>query len=98
MMPRWIGLLGSWALLVLGLGLVIWAGAAEAITISDARKLVRVETVDRAIQHQIQQQVKALQTAMSQSSTKVASLQSEVASTEHAISDMHDSNFVITVS
>ncbi|HUR80763.1 MAG TPA: L,D-transpeptidase [Thermoanaerobaculia bacterium] len=97
-MPRWIGLLGSWALLVLGLGLVIWAGAAEAITISDARKLVRVETVDRAIQHQIQQQVQALQNAMSQSSTKVASLQSEVASTEHAISDLQDSNFVITVS
>jgi lipoprotein-anchoring transpeptidase ErfK/SrfK len=91
-------LLGSWALLVLGLGLVAWAAAAEAITISDARKLHRVETVDRAIQHQIQRQVEGLQKEMSQTSTKVATLQSEVASTEHAISDLHDSNFVITVS
>lgn len=97
-MPRWIGLLGSWALLVLGLGLVAWAAAAEAITISDARKLHRVETVDRAIQHQIQRQVEGLQKEMSQSSTKLATLQSEVATTEHAISDVHDSNFVITVS
>ena len=83
-MPRWVGLLGSWALLVLGLGLVAWATAAEAITISDARKLHRVETVDRAIQHQIQKQVENLQKEMSQASTKVATLQSEVASTDAA--------------
>lgn len=97
-MPRWIGLLGSWALLVLGLCLVGWAVAAEAITMTDARKLHRVETVDRAIQQQIKQQVARLQQEMSQASTKMASLQSEVASTETAITDSHDSNFVITVS
>ena len=97
-MPRWVGLLGSWALLVLGLGLVGWAVAAEAITITDARKLHRVETVDRAIQQQIKQQIARLQKEMSQASTKVATLQSEVASTESAISDAEDSSFVITVS
>ena len=43
-MPRWVGLLGSWALLVLGVGLVGYAVAAEAITVSDARKLHRVQT------------------------------------------------------
>ena len=97
-MPRWVGLMGSWALLVLGLCLVGWAVAAEAITMTDARKLHRVETVDRAIQHQIQEQVARLQKDMSARSTQVATLQSEVASTEQAISDQHDSNFVITVS
>ena len=97
-MPRWVGLLGSWALLVLGLGLVTWAVAAEAITLTDARKLHRVETVDRAIQQQIQEQLARVQQEMSQTSTKLASLQSEVASTEQAITDSHDSNFVITVS
>jgi len=97
-MPRWVGLMGSWALLVLGLGLVGWAVAAEAITLTDARKLHRVETVDRAIQQQIQQQIERLQKDMSQASTQVATLQSEVASTEQAISDQHDGNFVITVS
>jgi len=97
-MPRWVGLLGSWALLVLGLGIVGYAVAAEAITIGDARKLERVETIDRMIQNQIQQQVANLQKQMSQSSTQVSTLQSEVASTEKAIEDLHDSNFVITVS
>ena len=97
-MPRWIGLLGSWALLVLGLGILGYAVAAEAITISDARKLQRVQTIDREIQHQIQQQLDQLQKTMSQTSTQVTQLQSEVASTEKAIEDLHDSAFVITVS
>jgi lipoprotein-anchoring transpeptidase ErfK/SrfK len=97
-MPRWVGLLGSWALLVLGLGIVGYAVAAEAITIGDARKLERVETIDRMIQNQIQQQVANLQKQMSQSTTQMTTLQSEVASTEKAIEDLHDSNFVITVS
>jgi lipoprotein-anchoring transpeptidase ErfK/SrfK len=97
-MPRWLGLLGSWALLVLGLGIVGYAVAAEAITMADARKLHRVETIDREIQHQTQQQLATLQKSMSQASTQMTQLQSEVASTEKAIEDLQDSNFVITVS
>ncbi|HEX2835022.1 MAG TPA: L,D-transpeptidase [Thermoanaerobaculia bacterium] len=97
-MTRWIGLLGSWALLVLGLGVFGYAVAAEAITISDARKLKRVELVDRAIEHQIKEQLAGLQRSMSQRSSAVSSLKSEMASTERAIEDLHDSNFVITVS
>lgn len=97
-MPRWVGLLGSWALLVLALGVLIYAAAAEAITISDARKLERVETIDRMIQNQIRQQVTNLQKTMSQTSTHLTKLESEVASTEKTIEDLHDSAFVITVS
>lgn len=97
-MRRWIGLLGSWALLVLGLSVLGYAVAAEALTVSDARKLHRVETIDRMIANQIRQQVEAMQKTMSQSSTQLASLQSEVASTDKTIEDLHDSNFVITVS
>jgi hypothetical protein len=96
-MPRWIGLLGSWALLVLGVGLVVYAAAAEAITISDARKLQRVATVDRAIEQQVKQQLEDLRRVMSQRSTQVTNLQSEMATTDRAIEDLHDSNFVITV-
>lgn len=96
-MPRWIGLLGSWALLVLGVGLVVYAAAAEAITMSDARKLQRVATVDRAIEQQVKQQLEELRRVMSQRSTQVTNLQSEMASTDRAIEDLHDSNFVITV-
>jgi len=97
-MRRWVGLLGSWALLVLGLSVLGYAVAAEAITMTDARKLQRVETIDRAIQQQIREQIANLQKAMSQSSNQVNTLQSEVVSTEKAIEDLHDSNFVITVS
>jgi lipoprotein-anchoring transpeptidase ErfK/SrfK len=97
-MPRWLGLLGSWALLVLGLGVLGYAVAAEAITMADARKLHRVETVDREIQHQTQLQLANLQKSMSQTSTQVTQLQSEVTSTEKTIEDLQDSNFVITVS
>jgi lipoprotein-anchoring transpeptidase ErfK/SrfK len=97
-MPRWIGLLGSWALLVLGLGILGYAVAAEAITISDAHKLSRVETVDRAIANQVKQQVVALQESMSQKSTRLSNLQSEVSSAQKQIEDVNDSDFVITVS
>ena len=97
-MPRWIGLLGSWALLVLGLGILGYAVAAEAITISDARKLQRVEVVDRAIANQVKQQVVALQQSMSQKSTRLSNLQSEVTTAQKQVEDVNDSAFVITVS
>ncbi|MGZ4808645.1 MAG: L,D-transpeptidase, partial [Thermoanaerobaculia bacterium] len=97
-MPRWVGLLGSWALLVLGIGLLAYAVAAEAITVSDARKLQRVETIDRFIHDNIQSQVESLQRAMSTKSVQVGQLQSEVATSDKQITDTHDPDFVITVS
>lgn len=97
-MRRWLGLLGSWALLVLGLSVIGYAVAAEAITFSDARKLSRVRMIDRLIEQQIQQHVEALQKQMSRASTQLTSLQSEVQMTERTIEDLHDSSLVITVS
>lgn len=97
-MPRWIGLLGSWALLVLAIGIVGYAVAAEAITLSDARKLKRVETIDRLIENQRREQIARLQQTVSSRTTQVETLQSEVQSAQKVIDDLHDSNFVITVS
>lgn len=97
-MPRWVGLIGSWALLVLGLGILGYAVAAEAITVTDARKLHRVETIDSMIENQVRQQLDALQKSMSKSTSQLANLKSEVVSTEQTIDDLHDSAFVITVS
>lgn len=97
-MPRWVGLLGSWALLVLGLGVFGYAVAAEAITMTDARKLKRVRTIDQLLEEQVRKQLEDLQKTMSQASSRMTTLQSEVASTEKQIEDLHDSNFVITVS
>lgn len=97
-MPRWVGLLGSWALLVLAVGILGYAVAAEAITVSDQRKLHRVETIDRMIEQHVKQQIAGLQKEMSQASSHVANLQSEVASTDKVIEDLQDTKFVITVS
>lgn len=97
-MPRWVGLLGSWALLVLGLGIFGYAVAAEAITMTDARKLKQLRTIDMLVEEQIRRQVEQLQKTMSAASSKMTTLQSEVASTEKQIGDLQDSRFVITVS
>lgn len=97
-MPRWVGLLGSWALLVLGLGVLGYAVAAEAITVTDARKLKRVRTIDLLVEEQVLKQLALLQKTMSEASSKVTTLQSEVTSTQKQIEDLQDSNFVITVS
>jgi lipoprotein-anchoring transpeptidase ErfK/SrfK len=97
-MPRWIGLLGSWALLVLALGVLGYAVAAESITLADTRKLERYAAIDEAIEGEVKRQVGQLQDAMSKRSTQVTTLQSEVASAEKQIEDLHDSAFVITVS
>lgn len=97
-MPRWVGLLGSWALLVLGLCILGYAVAAEAITVADATKLRRVRMIDQMIADRVEQQIEDLKKEMSQASTQLNSLQSEVSSTDRLIGDMHDSDFVITVS
>jgi len=97
-MPRWVGLLGSWALLVLALGILGYAVAAQAITMADARKLKRYEAIDQAIEGEVKRQVRQVQEQMSRRSTQVTTLQSEVTSAEKQIDDLHDSNFVITVS
>lgn len=97
-MPRWVGLLGSWALLVLGLCVLGYAVAAEAITLTDARKLKRVRTIDLLVEEQVLKQLAQLQKTMSEASSKVTTLRSEVTSTQKQIEDLQDSNFVITVS
>jgi len=97
-MRRWIGLLGSWALLVAALSILGYAVAAEAITMADARKLRRYEAIDNAIEGEVKRQVAQLQQTMSKQSTIVSNLQSEVATAEKQIDDLHDSEFKITVS
>jgi lipoprotein-anchoring transpeptidase ErfK/SrfK len=85
-------------LLVLGVGLLIYAVAAEAITVNDARKLHRVEMIDSMINENVRKQIEQLQHSMSSKSTQVGMLQSEVATAGKQIDDTHDPDFVITVS
>lgn len=97
-MPRWVGLLGSWALLVLGVGILGYAVAAEAITVTDATRLRRVRMIDQLIAEKVQKQIADVQKTMSQAETQLTQLQSEVSTTDRTIEEMHDSDFVITVS
>src|SRR4051812_27142457 len=97
-MPRWIGLLGSWALLVLGVGLLAYAVAAEAITITDQRKLQRVEMIDRVIHQNIGIRVAAPKQQMSAKPGGVGTLQSKGAKSEKKVTDPQAPPFMITVS
>ena len=97
-MPRWVGLLGSWALLVLGVGLALYAAASEAITISDARRLRKVKVIDELMEERAAQQLQSLKRSMSGAESSLSKLESETVSTEKLIDDLHDSDLVITVS
>lgn len=97
-MPRWVGLLGSWALLVLGLGLATYAVAAEAITISDTAKLRRVRTIDRMIEEKIGERLDRLKAEMDRNATELSNLETEMASSQEKIGELEDTDFVITVS
>ena len=52
-MPRWVGFLGSWAVLILALGLAAIAIAGETINIRDARRLSRIEVIDQMIDERL---------------------------------------------
>ncbi|HET7433595.1 MAG TPA: L,D-transpeptidase family protein [Thermoanaerobaculia bacterium] len=97
-MKRWIGLLGSWALLVAGLCLVGYAVAANAITLTDEKKFRNVKVIDELIDQQVKKQIADAQRTMAEASTNVTNLQSEVATTAKQIEDVNDTSFVITVS
>lgn len=97
-MPRWVGLLGSWALLVLGVGLALYAAASEAITIADARRLRKVKVIDELMEERAAQQLQSLKKNMSGAESSLSRLESETVSTEKLIDDLHDSDLVITVS
>ncbi|HUP65997.1 MAG TPA: L,D-transpeptidase [Thermoanaerobaculia bacterium] len=97
-MPRWVGLLGSWALLVLGIGLATYAVAAEAITLSEYSKLQRVRMIDQVIKERVGEQLEAVRKEMDASANQTTQLESEVATTSQAAEEMQLSDLVITVS
>ncbi len=97
-MPRWVGLLGSWALLVLGIGLATYAVAAEAITISDAARLQRVRVIDSMIAERVEEQLDRVKSELEANANQIRTLESEAATNEQMIEEKQDTDFVITVS
>jgi lipoprotein-anchoring transpeptidase ErfK/SrfK len=97
-MPRWIGLLGSWALLVLGVGLLVFAVAAETINTRDAAQLRRVATIDELLREHFDQRISLLTMQTAVVEKDVSELQTRVKSTAAQIEELHDSQQTIVVS
>lgn len=97
-MPRWVGLLGSWALLVLGLGLATYAAAAETINVTDATRLQRVRMIDELIEERVGVQLDRVKKELEANANQIRTLESEAASNEQLIEEKQDTDFVITVS
>lgn len=97
-MPRWIGFLGSWALLVLALGLASYAAAGEWINVRDSRRLDRVAIIDQLIAQRIGDRAGTLRQTTAQRTAEVNVLQNKVDSVVSQTSDVPDSGQNIIVS
>lgn len=97
-MRRWIGLLGSWALFVLGLGLVSIAVAGEWINIKDARKLQRYAVVDEMVGDRVAGKFAQLQQSMEKSESSLNQARSKVTTASKTIDETQDAAQTIIVS
>src|SRR5438128_6582637 len=97
-MKRWIGFLGSWALLVLALGLVSISVAAEVMNVRDLRRLDRVAVIDRMIAARTGNKVEKLRASAARKSARVNALQSRLQTVSGQIDDAPDTGQTIIVS
>src|SRR5438874_10044058 len=97
-MPRWIGFLGSWALLVLALGLAAFAVAGEWINVRDIRRLNRAAMIDQMIAEKIGGKAGALRQTTTQRAEEVNALQNKVQTVEKQTDDTPDTGQTIVVS
>jgi lipoprotein-anchoring transpeptidase ErfK/SrfK len=97
-MRRWIGFLGSWALLVLALGLASFAIAGEVINTRDSKRLDRVAVVDQMIAQRTGNKAGELRSSAEQRQAELAQLQSKVAGVTKESEDVPDTGQTIIVS
>jgi len=97
-MPRWVGFLGSWALLVLGLGLASFAVAGEWINVRDLRRLDRLAVIDQMIAERSGNKAGQLRQSAAQRAAEVNALQSQVQTIEQQTDDVPDTGQTIIVS
>ena len=95
---RWIGLVGSWALFVLGAGLLIYAVAAEAINLRDASQYYQYNRIDDLIEEWKDERVAEIEKEMDAAETRVTELEQQVETKARELADVHDTRQVITVS
>jgi lipoprotein-anchoring transpeptidase ErfK/SrfK len=97
-MRRWIGFLGSWALLVLALGLAAIAAAGEWINVRDLRRLNRVDLIDRMIAQRGNSKADQLRTVATRRSAELNQLQQKMQNVSRETDDVPDTGQVIIVS
>jgi lipoprotein-anchoring transpeptidase ErfK/SrfK len=97
-MRRWIGLLGSWALLVLALGLASFAVAGEVINRRDGQRLDRLAMVDQMIAERSGNKAEALRREEQAKAASVTALQSKVQTLEKQTAEPEDSQQTIIIS
>ena len=97
-MPRWIGFLGSWALLVLALGLASFAVAGEWINVRDARRLDRLAMIDQMIAEKNGNKAGHLRQTSARRSAEVNALQTKVRTVEQQTDDVPDTGQTIIIS
>ncbi len=84
-MRRLIGLLGSWALCVLGLGLASIAVAGEWINIKDSRKFQRYAVIEKLLGERVADRAAELQRARGRSGVSRSLVRSRMATASRTI-------------
>jgi lipoprotein-anchoring transpeptidase ErfK/SrfK len=97
-MNRWIGFLGSWALLVLALGLAAFAIAGETINRNDERRLDRVAEIDKIIAARTGKAADAMRDNATQKTARVNELQARLQDVAKQTDDVPDTGQTILVS
>lgn len=97
-MKRYAGLIASWALLVLGIGLLSWAVAAESINMQEASRFRALERIDEEIAQMREERLEELKAQMDAAQGDLSQLSSTVDEKGSAIEKEQRSNQVITVS
>jgi lipoprotein-anchoring transpeptidase ErfK/SrfK len=97
-MPRWVGFLGSWALLVLAVGLAGFAIAGETINMRDIRRLDRSKMIAEMIAERTGTKAGELRQSATQRTAEVNALQNKVHTVEKQTDDIPDTGQTIIVS
>jgi hypothetical protein len=97
-MRRWMGLIGSWALLVLALGLLGYALTTEAINLRDSASYREYQRINKVMREWKEERLENIEREMETSAARVSHLEGEVESKEAEIRDLRDTRQVITVS
>src|SRR5579884_165039 len=97
-MRLWVGFLGSWALLVLALGLASFAVAGEVINVRDMRRLDRLTVIDQMIAERVGNKAGELRQTAAEKEAQLNALQSKVKTVEAQTDDTPDTGQTIVVS